>query len=175
MQLLSGNAAVTQIKGILHAQYQVHGFSIHLTVRNISSLDSNGQVDFGGGEYVAAGRTEIVPQQLRLEDKYLWWDLSHGSYIVQCNETLHLAPDEIALIEPEDRLLRAGASHVPLFVRGHIDPVELLLDVGVARLRVKQNARVTRVRLFRIEGTITGSATSRKSSSKSPKRATKKK
>jgi deoxycytidine triphosphate deaminase len=175
MQLLSGNAAVTQIKGILHAQYQVHGFSIHLTVRNISSLDSNGQVDFGGGEYVAAGRTEIVPQQLRLEDKYLWWDLSHGSYIVQCNETLHLAPDEIALIEPEDRLLRAGASHVPLFVRGHIDPVELLLDVGVARLRVKQNARITRVRLFRIEGSITGSASPRKSSAKSPKRANKKK
>jgi len=175
MQLLSGKTAATQIKGILHPQYQVHGFSIHLTVRTISSLGSNGQIDFGGGEYVAATREEVVPQQLRLEDKYLWWDLSHGSYLVQCNETLHLAPDEIALIEPEDRLLRAGASHVPLFVRGHIDPVELLLDVGVARLRVKQNARITRVRLFRIEGAITGSSSPRKSSSKSTKRANKKK
>jgi len=175
MQLLSGTASATQIKGILHPQYQIHGFSIHLTVRNISSLDSNAQIDFGGGEYVAAGRTEIAPQQVRPEDKYLWWDLTQGTYIVQCNETLHLAPDEIALIEPEDRLLRAGASHVPLFVRGHIDPVELLLDVGVTRLRVKQNARITRVRLFRIEGTITGSSSPRKSSAKNPKRASKKK
>ena len=58
----------------------------------ISSLDPTGQIDFGGGEYVAAGRMEIAPQQLRLEDKYLWWDLGHGSYFVECNETLHLAP-----------------------------------------------------------------------------------
>ena len=86
-----------------------------------------------------------------------WWDLGRGSYFVECNETLHLAADEIALIEPEDRLLRAGGWHVPLFVRGHVDPVELLLEVGVARLRVKENARLARVRLFRIEKTKTAS------------------
>ena len=67
------------------------------------------------------------------------------SYFVECNETLSLAPDQMALIEPEDRLLRAGASHVPLFVRGHLDPVELLLSVGVPLMRVKENARIARV------------------------------
>ena len=55
-------------------------------------------------------------------------NLGRGSYFVECNETLILAADQIALIEPEDRLLRAGGWHVPLFVRGHVDPVELLLD-----------------------------------------------
>jgi hypothetical protein len=45
-----------------------------------------------------------------------------------------------------------GASHVPSFVRGHLAPVELLLEVGTARLRVKENARLARVRLFRITG-----------------------
>ena len=95
---------------------------------------------------------EIAPQRLRLEDRYQWWDLGRGSYFVECNETLNLAEDEIALIEPEDRLLRAGASHVPSFVRGHLAPVELLLEVGTARLRVKENARLARVRLFRITG-----------------------
>ena len=175
MQLLSGKAAAAHITGILHPKYQVHGFSVHLTARTISSLDSTGQVDFGGGEYVAAGRMEIAPQQLRLEDKYLWWDLSQGSYFIQCNEALRLGPNEIALIEPEDRLLRAGAWHVPLFVRGHIEPVELLLHVGAARLRVKENARIARVRLFRIEGTKTAPAGSRKNSSKNPKRAGRKK
>ena len=59
---------------------------------------------------------------------------TRGSYFVECNETLNLASDQIALIEPEDRLLRAGGWHVPLFVRGHVDPVELLLTVGVSAI-----------------------------------------
>ncbi len=89
--------------------------------------------------------------QLRPEDNYLWWELDRDSYFVECNETISLASDQIALIEPEDRLLRAGGWHVPLFVRGHVDPVELLLTVGVLQLRVKENARIARVRLFRID------------------------
>ena len=88
-----------------------------------------GKLDFGGGEYAPAGRVEITPNQLRPDDNYLWWDLDRESYFVECNETLNLAPDQIALIEPEDRLLRAGGWHVPIFVRGHVDPVELLLTV----------------------------------------------
>jgi hypothetical protein len=151
MQLLSGKAASAHISGILHAKYQVHGFSVHLTARKISSVEPVGQIDFGGSEYIPAGRTELPTHTLRPEDNYLWWELNRGSYFVECNETLHLAPDEIALIEPEDRLLRAGGWHVPLFVRGHVAPVELFLEVGAATLRVKENARLARVRLFRIE------------------------
>jgi hypothetical protein len=175
MQLLSGKAAAAHISGILHPQYQIHGFSVHLTVRTISSLDPTGQIDFGGGEYIAAGRRILSPHPVRPEDKYKWWDLGRGSYFIECNETLHLAADEIALIEPEDRLLRAGGWHVPLFVRGHVDPVELLLEVGVARLRVKENARLAGVRLFRIEKEKTAGRSSGKSSSPKPKTAKSKK
>jgi len=165
MEILTGKAAAAHISGILHAQYQVHGFSVHLTVRKISSLDPTGQIDFGGGEYVAATRRDLSPHEVRPEDKYKWWDLGRGTYFIECNETLHLAADEIALIEPEDRLLRAGGWHVPLFVRGHVDPVELMLEVGVARLRVKENARLARVRLFRIAKTRDGRQSSSKSRS----------
>jgi len=173
MEILTGKEAAAHISGILHAQYQVHGFSVHLTVRKISSLDPTGQIDFGGGEYVAATRRDLSPHEVRPEDKYKWWDLGRGSYFIECNETLHLAADEIALIEPEDRLLRAGGWHVPLFVRGHVDPVELMLEVGVARLRVKENARLARVRLFRIDRTKAGRRASGKSTS--PKSAKRKK
>jgi len=175
MQLLTGKAAAAHISGILHAQYQVHGFSVHLTVRKIESMDPTGQIDFGGGEYIAAGRRELSAHQVRPEDKYKWWDLGRGCYFIVCNETLHLAADEIALIEPEDRLLRAGGWHVPLFVRGHLDPVELMLEVGVARLRVKENARLARVRLFRIEKTRTATRASGKGSSQKSKPAKHKK
>jgi len=162
MQLLAGKDAADHIAGIIHPKYQVHGFSVHLTVRKIWAIDPAGKLDFGGGEYVPAGRVELAPLQLRPEDNYLWWELDRESYFVECNETISLASDQIALIEPEDRLLRAGGWHVPLFVRGHVDPVELLLTVGILQLRVKENARIARVRLFRIDQELKSSRTRRK-------------
>ncbi len=152
MQLLTGKVAAARIAGILHPKYQVHGYSINLTARKIFSVDPTGQIDFGGSEYIAAGRMEIAPQHLRPEDRYQWWELGRGSYFVECNEILDLAEDEIALIESDERLLRAGAWHVPFYVRGRVAPVQLLLEVGAARVRVKENARLARLRLFRITG-----------------------
>ena len=151
MELLSGKDAATHVAGILHAKYQVHGFSVHLTVRKIYSINQAGTLDFGGSEYAPAGRVELAPRAVRPEDKYQWWNLDRQSYFVVCNETLRLAPDQIALVEPEDRLLRAGGWHIPFFLRGHVDPVELMLVVGVAQLRVKENARLAHVRLFKID------------------------
>ena len=174
MQLLSGKDAADHIAGIIHPKYQVHGFSVHLTVRKIYAIDPAGKLDFGGGEYVPAGRMEIAPRQLRPEDNYLWWELDRDSYFVECNETISLASDQIALIEPEDRLLRAGGWHVPLFVRGHVDPVELLLTVGVLQLRVKENARIARVRLFRIDEKVKSARTPRKRSSSKSARSKRK-
>ena len=153
MQLLPGKDAAQHVEGMIHPKYQVHGFSVHLTVRKIFSADPIGKLDFGGGEYTPAGRVEIALVRLRPEDKYLWWELDKDSYFVECNETITLATDQIAMIEPEDRLLRAGAWSAPLSVRGKVGPVELLLTVGVLQLRVKENARIARVRLFRIEDT----------------------
>lgn len=172
MQLLSGKAAAEHISGILHAKYQVHGYSVHLTARKISSLNPTGQIDFGGGEYVAAGRTEMTPMQIRPEDNYLWWNLAHGGYFVQCNETLNLATNEIAMIEPEDRLLRAGGWLVPLFLRGHIEPIEFLIEVVASQMRMKENARIARVRIFRLDAT--NAAGPRKSNFKKPKTVRKK-
>ncbi len=165
MELLSGKDAANHIAGIIHAKYQVHGFSVHLTVRKIHGVDPVGKLDFGGSEYIPAGRVELAPRQLRPEDKYLWWELNKESYFIECNETLNLAQDQIALIEPEDRLLRAGGWHAPLFVRGHVDPVELLLTVGVPQLRIKENARIARVRLFHIGDMIKSARKPRKGNS----------
>jgi hypothetical protein len=175
MQLLSGKDTADHIAGLIHPKYQVHGFSVHLTVRKIFAVDPVGKLDFGGGEYAPAGRVELETHQLRPDDKYLWWDLDAGSYFVECNETMSFAPDQIALIEPEDRLLRAGGWHAPIFVRGHVDPVELLLTVGVPQLRVKENARIARVRLFRIGDMVKSARTSRNGSSAKARPAKKKK
>ena len=171
MELLSGKEAAEHIAGIIQAKYQVHGFAVHLTVRKIYGIDPSGKLDFGGGEFVPAGRVELAPHALRPDDKYLWWELDRDCYFVECNETISLDSDQIALIEPEDRLLRAGGWHAPIFVRGHIEPVELLLTVGVLQLRVKENARIARVRLFRIGDTLKSAKAPRKSKPAKPARS----
>ena len=177
MELLPGKVTAARITGILHPKYQVHGYSVQLTAHKISEVDPTGQIDFGGSDFVAAGHTEIAPRRIRPEDTYQWWELGRGSYFVECNETLNLADDEIALIEPEDRLLRAGGWHVPVFMRGHVAPVELLLQLNISRLMVKENARFARVRLFRIitdKSMIRRSKILRAARSVKPKTATRK-
>ncbi len=149
MEPLNGKQAAERITGILQPKYQVHGYTVDLTVRQIFALDPIGAVDFGGSEYVAAGRFPLATQRRRPEDRYEWWDLGRGSYFVEFNETLALEENEIALIEPHERLLRAGAAHVPLFFRGRPSTLEVLLHVEAVRLQVKQNARIAQVRLFR--------------------------
>jgi deoxycytidine triphosphate deaminase len=149
MQILPGKVAATRVAGILHPKYQVHGYSVHLTARKIFSIEPTGQIDFGGSEYVAAGRIEIPSRRVRREDRYQWWELGRGTYFIECNEALDLAENEIAMIEPDDRLLRSGAWHVPFYLRGRVESIQLLLNVGTARLRVKENARLARCQLFR--------------------------
>ncbi len=163
MILLTGKHAATRLTGIIHPKYQVHRFSVHLTARQVYSLDPLGEVDFGGNEYVAAGRIEVATQRRRPEDRYEWWDLGRGVYFVEFNEALDLAEDEIGWLEPEQRLLRAGAAHVTTTLRGHVSPIETMLRVDTLRLRLKQNARISRLRVFRLTpaGPRTGAAAKR--------------
>lgn len=109
-----------------------------------------GRLDFGGGEYAPAGQVTIAPKRLRPEDNYQWWELDRGCYIIEFNETLELADNEIALLEPDPRTLRTGATHVPVFLRGRVSPMDTLFDVQAQHLTVKQNARVSRLRVFRL-------------------------
>jgi hypothetical protein len=150
MKLLSGHEAAARVKGILSAKHQVHACSIDLTVKDIWRVNPIGQLDFGGGEYVPAGRFPVEPHRLRPEDNYQWWELDRGCYFIEFNESLELSDDEIALIEPDPRTLRTGATHASVFLRGHTAPLETLFDVLAQHLTLKRNARISRLRIFQL-------------------------
>jgi deoxycytidine triphosphate deaminase len=150
MQLVTGKEAVQRVRNLVSEKHQVHAYAVELTVKLISNLNPTGEVDFGGSEYVPAQPGHVPTHQKHSQDRYQWWTLMHGAYQVEFNETLELAPDEIALLEPHERLLRAGATHPAQFLRGKIDPVVTLLNVGCARLQIKQNARIATLRVFRL-------------------------
>lgn len=149
MELVPGKQVAERISGMIQPRFQVHGYAIDLTVARVSTLDPTGQVDFSGGEYTPASKVLIEPRRRRTEDKYAWWELGRGCYFFEFNESLELAEDEIGFLEPDVRLLRAGASHVPMFLRGRAAPIEALVQVDAMRLQLKQNARISRLRLFR--------------------------
>ncbi len=92
----------------------------------------------------------MPPERRHPEDKYGWWELGRGSYIVEFNETLELSGDELGLLETLERLRRAGGSHATMSLRGRVAPVEALLEVSALRIEIKQNARLSRLRLFRL-------------------------
>ena len=155
MELLTGKEALNRIKGVLNPKFQVHGTAVDLTVKNIYAVDPTGEVDFGGSEYKPAGRIAMASLRRNPEDKYQWWDLSRGAHIVEYNETVELADDEVAVLEVEERLLRAGASHTSHFIRGRVAPIETLLDVNTMRVLIKQNARISRLLIFRLPTPVT--------------------
>lgn len=168
MRLLSGHDASAHVKGILSDKHQVHGYSIDLTVKDIWRVNPTGQLDFGGGEYVPAGHFPIEPHRLRPEDNYQWWELDRGCYFIEFNETLELGDDEIALLEPDPRTLRTGATHASVFLRGNMEKLETLFDVQAQHLTLKQNARVSRLRIFRLGNTANTSSANSKSGSANP-------
>ena len=166
MEPLNGKEISARVTGMTSAKHQVHGYSVDLTVKRVYVVDPTGRVDFGGSEYIPAGRIELAALRRNPEDKYLWWELTRGAYFLEFNESLDLAADEMAVIEPDDRLLRAGAHHPALYVRGRQAPLEILLDVNVTRVLMKENARVSRVRVFRMNGAAAPAAAPAKSSKK---------
>jgi len=150
MQLVSGKEAVQRVRSLISEKHQVHHYAVELSARVINTLNPTGEVDFGGSEYVPAQAAPLPTHQKHSQDRYQWWTLVHGAYQVEFNESLELAEDEIALLEPHERLLRAGAEHPVQFLRGHIKPLTTLLTVGCARVQLKQNARISIVRVFRL-------------------------
>jgi deoxycytidine triphosphate deaminase len=149
MEPVTGADAAARLKGMISAKYQVHGYSIDLTAKQIYALDPSGQVDFGGTEYAPSARVPVASLRRNREDKYEWWDLARGAYMVEFNENVALAPNEFAILEPEERLVRCGAFHGTTFLRGQGERLETLLLVGTMNVLIKQNARVSRVRVFR--------------------------
>lgn len=152
MELVTGKEAAARVHGMINAKYQIHRYSVYLTVKSVFEIEPTGRVDFGGKEYATAGRVALATKKRSPEDRYLWWGLGRGNYFVEFNESLELAEDEIAVLEPDERLLRAGATHGTIWLRGKVAPLEMMIEVGALNMELKDNARTSRIRVYRLEG-----------------------
>src|SRR5690348_5116587 len=137
MELVTGKEAAARVHGMINAKYQIHRYSVYLTVKSVFEFEPTGRVDCGGKASATAARVALATKKRSPEDRYLWWGLGRGSCFVELNEALELAEDDLAVLAPDERQLRAGAAHGPLWLRGKVAPLEMMVEVGALNMELK--------------------------------------
>jgi len=127
------------LEGTLQKATQVDARGVHLTVAEVMPVHGRGDVDFGGSEMKAAHVNPLEPVEHKPGDRYGWWRLEAGAYIVRFNEKIKAGAAPMLLVSNE-RLLSCGC-HVAATMAGPGE-VRTVLSVPHVGLRMKQNARI---------------------------------
>lgn len=146
--MVPGTEIVAGTQGLISAKKQQGEFSLDLTVRSISLMESGGSLDFGGSEYEPAAVKLLEPVKKTPEEPYGWWNLGEGSYLLKLNERISPSTTCAIMVLPHERLLAAGSSVTPLLVETLDDNVSVLLRVGPQGVAIKENARVCKAVVF---------------------------
>jgi len=143
--ILTGEQAAGLLKNLIHKKTQVHESSVDLTVKSISRVATTGSLDFGGSEFDPGERVVLVPKKMKADDKYGWWLLAEGDFLIEYNEELSLPPHHVAVIQPHERLIESGATHSVRLITEPSERLVGLIQVGKADIRIKENARVSKL------------------------------
>lgn len=143
MKLKTGEEIQPLLAEITYADKQRHPHGFDLTVNEIYRLTSPGVLDFGGSEYQSAGLQKLEPRKRNPDDKYGWWELTAGDYMVRFNETMILPDGCLAMLLPHERLLHAGAIHSISLIHSSGDFLEVPIQVLSGGVQIKQNARIS--------------------------------
>ncbi len=143
--ILEGEQVAKLLRNLVYEKKQVHAESVDLTVKSISRIATTGSIDFGGSEFDPGERIELACSKPNPSDKYGWWFLSAGDFIVEYNEELALPPHHLGILEPHERLLECGVTHNVRFITDPGENLLSLIHVGQADVRIKQNARLSKL------------------------------
>lgn len=137
------------IKNILHEKTQVNNGTFHLSAGNIYEITSTGELDFGGSEFKQSDLNKIKPEKKSEDDKYGWWFLDKGTYIVKFNE--NLAKNKLKnysfIISPLKRLIECGAIHETKIITNNID-LKIVLKVAEKGVNIKENSRISKLTIL---------------------------
>jgi deoxycytidine triphosphate deaminase len=150
MKALSGAEVAGYLRGLIHAKTQVQSKWVDLTAKGIYVLEDSGSLDFGGSELEIAGRRECPKEKRKPEDKYSWWELGEGNYIMELNEIFSLPEGRIGVLQPRPEFLANGASHPTLLISPGEELPLVPIIVGKAGVKIKENARVSRLFIFKV-------------------------
>ena len=132
------------VENFVHKGTQLRDGEFDLTVNNIFEVRSPGRVDFGGSELKDARLNEYNKCKRNSDDRYDWWNLGPGQYLVEYNEDLKDLGDKTALLQTRTELLNRGAFHPTLEVK---ELSMIPLSVAGAGIKIKENARITTMKI----------------------------
>jgi deoxycytidine triphosphate deaminase len=139
------------LDGIIHSKTQVGILWVDLTVKEIHRLTKRGSLDFGGSEYCPAETVPLKAHKRTDDDKYGWWELRHGMYLIHYNETLNLPDNHTALITPHPRLIATGSAHSTTYL-SQGEGLQSVLDIPQTGCALKENCRTSRLQVFKTTG-----------------------
>jgi deoxycytidine triphosphate deaminase len=148
-ELTQGRDILPLVKNLIHGEKQVKEYSLDLTVREVFKLEGPGSIDFGGSEYAEPKKVKVNPVKQKPDDKYEWWHLEAGTYLVTLNETIEKV-DGIGFLSPHPRLMKAGCTHTTLFTLEWRRDYILPLTVGENGLKLKENARISKLLVLKL-------------------------
>ncbi len=149
VSFIPGSESIHRIKNLIHKDTQLGEDKVYLTVKQIYSLDGKGSLDFGGSELNLAKRKPLLPKKRHPDDEYGWWNLSQGTYLVEFNERIELREKEIAILQPREELLRNCSFHPLRIIIPEEKPSFIPLNVGCQGIDIKQNARISVLRIVK--------------------------
>jgi len=131
------------LEGTVQREMQVGADGVHLTVAEISRIHTRGRLDFGGSELKAAATHPIELSEHMPGERYAWWRLNEGEFLVCFNERLKEGAPPMLLVSNR-RLLQCGCQvGSGIFREGEICTV---LSVPEAGVHIKENARIAVLR-----------------------------
>lgn len=124
-----------------------------LTVAGVGTFSYRGSLDFGGSEYKQAKIKWLQPQKKADDEKYGWWHLSEGMYIIELNERVRPAEGSSLYLQVWESAETAGIVHPSGIIHPQENveettPLRITVSVGSTGVDIKENARISRLVLL---------------------------
>lgn len=150
--MLSGNEIVKRkiIKDMIDEKKQMQPAGYDLTVKNIGSYASIGEVDFDNSKR----KLPRIDNVGKLGDV---WKLSPGTYSISFNETVTVPLNCVGFAWPRSTLLRMGADmHTAIFDSGYSGkPIGMLTVFNKNGMIVHPNARLLQIVFIQMDHDVT--------------------
>lgn len=131
------------VRDLISDDKQIEGELAVLTVGRIGRITVPGALDFGGSEYRAASVAWLEPEKQSPDDKYGWWKLEGGSYLVELNETIVPHDAHPVVLQTWPAAMEAGVWHETVMISSTSEKPTLSLQVPQVGVAIKENSRIT--------------------------------
>jgi len=138
------------VHGVIHEGKQIQEGEdiVIVTAHRVGNFSGSGAHDFGGSEYAVARVDWIEPRKKNDEDKYGWWELSEGDYLVEYNESVFPQNGRRCYFQIWSAAERNGLSQPFQVITEKREPLVATLHVPAAGASIKENARISVVGLL---------------------------